>query len=93
MLSQLYSENRILMNTVTQINNLFIQLNGYKKEIEYLSVEEFFDSMTQSIKYEMKKMVIKFCTEVLVNKIGETCDKRTEWRQESRKIVAQVRTK
>jgi hypothetical protein len=82
------------MNCILKSNNLFLKYNSHKKEIDYLSIEEYFDSITSSIKYEIRKHVVKFCSEILVNKLSEvTENNKSEWKQETRLVISQIREK
>ena len=50
LITSIYTEQRVLISMVLEIDKLFRETCAYKKEIEYLSIPEFFDSIVQDIR-------------------------------------------
>lgn len=50
LITNIYTEQRVLIRSILTVDKLFRETNAFKKEIKYLSITEFFDSVVQDIR-------------------------------------------
>lgn len=93
LLHNIHTQARILTNSLIKIEKLFCETNASKSEIDFLSVEEFFDKQANSIKNDMKKVVNKFIDDKLIKKLSKSCSKSKSYKKSAEKIIKDIRKK
>lgn len=50
LITNIYTEQRVLIKSILTVDKLFRETNAFRKEIKYLTIAEFFDSAVQDIR-------------------------------------------
>lgn len=92
-LNAIYTEYRILTNTLINIENLFLETNATRSEIDFISPEDFFDKKIEPLRQDFKKFVKKFIDNTLVSSLSKSCKDPKTFKKIANEKSKEVRTK
>lgn len=92
LLNELFAEHRLLVEGIIEIENVFLEQNGTRKEIEYLPIGEVFDKRIQLAKYEIKRFNSKFFSDIISSLSKEVPYAKT-FKIDCKKLIKDLRLK